>query len=309
MIIPNKTVKIYPGNNSWVSKSLKKTLNKKKIAFSLKTRLNGNLFKVNSERKSEKQGNGTKKEFVCLFHTGNVQDARKGLKTLAWQTKPKFNKLDDKQKERSDELNDFYCWFDSQVFRTELAQIRSELQEKMVDDVDFETEAKIVEGIFLKLNQESNWSWQHMWKTFEIVCFPAFCCFQSVVHVVSERKHCTLHLENLLFQKNKTKNKQTESFLFKQLSSNCFDIYCNEVFWLYYPPPTHETHKAPFRPIPVCVQAQQKHRRCYIHSFAQCIYSSWKNRFICLNSLHQFFFCLQHHTTTPHGKQTFEIRR
>ena len=84
MIIPNKTVKIYPDNNSWVSKSLKKTLNKKKIAFRLKTRLNGNVFKVNSERKSEKQGNGTKKEEEKkLFHTGNMQDARKGLKTLA----------------------------------------------------------------------------------------------------------------------------------------------------------------------------------------------------------------------------------
>ena len=84
-----------------------------------------------------------------------MRDAWKGLETLAWQTKPKFNnsnKLGDKQKERSDELNDFYCRFDSQDFRTELAQIRSELQEKMVDDVDFEMEAKIVEGIFLKLN-------------------------------------------------------------------------------------------------------------------------------------------------------------
>ena len=30
-----------------------------------------------------------------------------------------------------------------------------------------------------------------MWKSFEIVRFPAFCCFQSVVHVVSERNHCT----------------------------------------------------------------------------------------------------------------------
>ena len=83
MIMPNKTVKIYPDNNSWVSKSLKKkTLNKKKIAFRLKTRLNGNVFKVNSERKSEKQGNSTKKKRK-KFHTGNMQDAQKGLKTLA----------------------------------------------------------------------------------------------------------------------------------------------------------------------------------------------------------------------------------
>ena len=33
-------------------------------------------------------------------------------------------------------------------------------------------------------------------------------------------------------------------------------------------------HEAPFRPIAVCVQAQQKHRRRNTHSFAQCIYSS-----------------------------------
>ena len=45
------------------------------------------------------------------------------------------------------------------------------------------------------------------------------------------------------------------------------------------------------------------------HSFAQCIYSSWKTRFICPNSLHQLFFCLQYHTTSPHGKQNFETRR
>ena len=75
------------------------------------------------------------------------------------------------------------------------------------------------------------------------------------------------------------------------------------MFWTYHPPPTHETHKAPFRPIPVCVQAQQKHRRRNTHSFAQCIYSSWKSRFVCPNSVHRLFFCLQYHTTTPHGKQ------
>ena len=59
----------------------------------------------------------------------------------------------------------------------------------------------------------------------------------------------------------------------------------------------------------VCIQAQQKHQKHNTHSFAQCIYSSWKTRFICPNSLHRVFFCLQYHTTTPHGKQTFKTRR
>ena len=63
------------------------------------------------------------------------------------------SKLGDKQKERSDGRSDFYCPFDTQDFRTELDHIRSELKKKVVDDVeDFETDAKIVEGIFLKLN-------------------------------------------------------------------------------------------------------------------------------------------------------------
>ena len=42
---------------------------------------------------------------------------------------------------------------------------------------------------------------------------------------------------------------------------------------MYHPPPTHETHEAAFRPIPVCVQAQQKHRRRNTHSFAMHIYT------------------------------------
>ena len=63
------------------------------------------------------------------------------------------SKLGDKQKERSDGRSEFYCPFDTQDFRTELDQIRSEPQLKVVGDVeDFETEAKIAEGIFLKLN-------------------------------------------------------------------------------------------------------------------------------------------------------------
>ena len=82
--------------------------------------------------------------------------AWKGLKTLAGQTKPELNtsnKLRGKQKDNSNERNEFYCQFDTQDFRTELDQIRSEPQLKVVGDVeDFETEAKIAEGIFLKLN-------------------------------------------------------------------------------------------------------------------------------------------------------------
>ena len=160
-------------------------------------------------------------------------------------------------------------------------------------------------------HQESNWSWEHLWKTFEIVRFPAFYCFQSVVHVVSERKHVPFTWKTSVIcpaskRKDEKRRKKKKSFLFKRLLSDCSDIYCNEVFWTYHFPPTHETHEAPFRPIAVCVQAQQKHRRRNTsHSFAHLE----KNRFIYPNSLRRLFFCFQYHITTPHGKQNFETRR
>ena len=130
-----------------------------------------------------------------------MRDAWKGLKTLGGQTKPELNtsnKLGDKQKDHSNERNELYSRFDTQDFRTEVDQIRSEPQKVADDAEDFEIDAKIVECIFLKLKHwECNWSWQQLWKTFEIVRFPAFCCFQSIFHVVSEKKHSTFYLENL----------------------------------------------------------------------------------------------------------------
>ena len=127
---------------------------------------------------------------------------------------------------------------------------------------------RLLRAFFWSLTSEKQLAWQHLWKTFEIVRFPAFCCFQLVVHMLSERKHCTLYLENIC---NLSCSKKQKSFLFKQLLSSCSNIYCNEVFWTYHPPSTCETHEAPFRPIPVCIQAQQKHQRCNTHSSAQCI--------------------------------------
>ena len=142
---------------------------------------------------------------------------------------------------------------------------------------------------------------------------PSFLLFSVSCSRGLWKKTRTFYLENLCnlscFEKKrrkKKKKKKTKSFLFKRLLSDCSDIYCNEVFWTYHFPPTHETHEAPFRPIAVCVQAQQKHRRRNTsHSFAHLE----KNRFIYPNSLRRLFFCFQYHITTPHGKQNFETRR
>ena len=77
MIIPKKTVKVYLNNKPWVSsKSLKKKLSsKRRLLFRLETSVNGNVFKINSETKSEKQRNSTKKNSnfsfklaICVTH-------------------------------------------------------------------------------------------------------------------------------------------------------------------------------------------------------------------------------------------------
>ena len=39
MIIPTKTINIFPNNKPWITKSLKSTLNEKKIAFQARDRL------------------------------------------------------------------------------------------------------------------------------------------------------------------------------------------------------------------------------------------------------------------------------
>ena len=87
-----------------------------------------------------------------------------------------------------------------------------------VEDSHFEIDAKIVEGIFLKLKQLVLTT---SVEDFGIVRFPAFCSFQSVVHVVSERKPCTLYLENLC-NLSCDKKKQNTDFIHKQ--------YCQEYF-------------------------------------------------------------------------------
>ena len=131
-IIPKKTVKFYP-NKPWVSKSFEKIpLNEKEIAFRAKDHLEWKCVQSKLRKEISEAKKQYKEKIKFQFSTGNMCDARKGLKTLAGETNSKLNssnKLGYKQKERSDELNEFYCRFDTPDFITELAQIRSELQQ------------------------------------------------------------------------------------------------------------------------------------------------------------------------------------
>jgi len=78
MVIPRKTVKAKQPclSESFGGKQQQKLSTKRRQLLRLKTSLSGRAFKVNSEKKSEKQRNSIKKaEFQ--FQTGNMRDAWK----------------------------------------------------------------------------------------------------------------------------------------------------------------------------------------------------------------------------------------
>ena len=156
-----------------------------------------------------------------------MRDAWKGLKTPAGQTKPKLNgsnKLGDKQK---DERNDFYCRFDTQDFRTELDHIRSELQEKVVDDVeDFEIDAKIVEGIFLKRNTRKAIGPDNICGRLLKLCASQLSVVFSLLFTWSLKENTVPFTwkTSVIIMYWSTTTFFFKSSLFKRLSSACSDI-------------------------------------------------------------------------------------
>ena len=159
-----------------------------------------------------------------------MHDAWKGLKTLTGYSKPKWNSLNmpcEKQKERSDELHDFYCHFDTQDFRTELAQIRSELQGRwcmMLKILILRLMPRLLRAFFRCLT-----SGKQLVLTTSVEDF--WNCAYELSVVFSQFFTWSLK-ENTEPFTWKTSifcpvPKKTKSFLFKWLLSNC-----NEVFWI-----------------------------------------------------------------------------
>ena len=90
--------------------------------------------------------------------------------------------------------------------------------------------------------------------------------------------------------------------MFKQLSSDSFEICCKEMF-LTYPSQTRETSEAPFRPIPFHIQAQQKHQRHNTHSFCKTHILTLKKTgsFVWILSI---YFSSVFNTIQPHLKES-----
>eukprot|EP00745_Piridium_sociabile_P040895 TRINITY_DN7963_c0_g1_i8.p1 TRINITY_DN7963_c0_g1~~TRINITY_DN7963_c0_g1_i8.p1 ORF type:complete len:536 (+),score=69.46 TRINITY_DN7963_c0_g1_i8:209-1816(+) len=158
MIIPTKTIKIFPNNKPWISKSIKSVLNEKKAAFQtgnkesrkqVQTRLRGELRKGQRDFKTKVEQK---------FQTGKMNDAWDGLKTLTGETKKKSGYCQMNIQERmefSNKLNDFYCRFEREDLGDELNRVVLQLKQKLKDQneyQDFEINAELVKSQFLKVN-------------------------------------------------------------------------------------------------------------------------------------------------------------
>ena len=119
MIIPQKDVKIFP-NKPWISKSLKHTINEKKIAcqsgsrVERKKKLREEIRKAKSEYKDKVE---------LPFQSGNMRDAGKGLKSLTGQSKTQSTcsmPLEDRCM-FTKSLNEFFCRFERDDLKDELS--------------------------------------------------------------------------------------------------------------------------------------------------------------------------------------------
>ena len=111
MLISTKTIKVFPNNKTWISKSIKSTLNEKKIAFQTGDRAERKRVQANLTRELREGKREYSVKIENQFQTGNTADAWDGLKTLTREKKNKSSgshMTAEEQVKFSNELNDFY---------------------------------------------------------------------------------------------------------------------------------------------------------------------------------------------------------
>ena len=87
MLISTKTVKVFPNNKTWISKSIKSTLNEKKIAFQTGDRAERKRVQAKLTRELREGKREYRAKVEKQFQTGNMADAWDGLKTLTGEKK------------------------------------------------------------------------------------------------------------------------------------------------------------------------------------------------------------------------------
>ena len=86
-MISTKTVKVFPNNKTWISKSIKSTLNEKKIAFQTGDRAERKRVQAKLMRELREGKKEYKAKIEKHFQMGNMADAWDGLKTLTGEKK------------------------------------------------------------------------------------------------------------------------------------------------------------------------------------------------------------------------------
>jgi hypothetical protein len=79
-IIQKKEVKIFPNNKPWISKSLKRTINEKKIAFQSGNKEERKKVQKKLREEIKKAKLEYKEKVEQQFQSGSMRDACKGLK-------------------------------------------------------------------------------------------------------------------------------------------------------------------------------------------------------------------------------------
>ena len=134
MLIPEKTVKIYPNNKPWVTKALKNTLNEKKIAFQTGDRMERKRVQAKLRNELRKAKMEYKEKVEQQFAGGDMRQAWKGLKTLTGQDKPQphtFSMPLSEREEHANKLNEFYCRFERDDVEEKLSEVMADLKERV----------------------------------------------------------------------------------------------------------------------------------------------------------------------------------
>ena len=126
MIIPKKIIKLYPNNKPWVSKSLKNSLNRKKLAF--------HQGDIDQQREAKKLVKKELKLAKIQYKNKVEEELKNGSSRSAWRGIKSMVGMQDTKKCLSDphksdsalaeELNQFYLRFDSHDFSNELSEFR-----------------------------------------------------------------------------------------------------------------------------------------------------------------------------------------
>ena len=128
MLVPTKSVTVFPNNKPWVTKEVKEVINMKKRSLScnkanikdIQKELNTRISQAKTAYKNKVEG---------LFKSSNSKDAWRGLKVLSGCTKKNCMPEPDNVQDYVDGLNQFYARFDDTQSHDECLDILNVINE------------------------------------------------------------------------------------------------------------------------------------------------------------------------------------